>query len=90
MKSCSDGFYGTEDINLHNVDVMTDVLMAPTTFTRYTMTASTALRTSNFVSFFTSPYRVPYVNHADEARNESWKERWDPVEKGRLTKKNTF
>ncbi|RDB24885.1 Elongator complex protein 1 [Hypsizygus marmoreus] len=41
-----DAFYGTEDINLHNVDVMTDVSMAPTTFTRYTVAPTTASRSS--------------------------------------------
>ncbi|KAH7928721.1 IkappaB kinase complex, IKAP component [Leucogyrophana mollusca] len=35
-----DAFYGTEDTNLHNVDVMTDVSMAPTAFTRYTIAPS--------------------------------------------------
>ncbi|KAH7910038.1 pol II transcription elongation factor [Hygrophoropsis aurantiaca] len=35
-----DAFYGTEDTNLHNVDVMTDVSMAPTAFTRYTVAPS--------------------------------------------------
>ncbi|KAF5354980.1 hypothetical protein D9756_005531 [Leucocoprinus leucothites] len=41
-----DAFYGTEDPALVNVDVMTDVSMAPTTFTRYTVAPSTASRTS--------------------------------------------
>ncbi|KAF8661467.1 hypothetical protein AX16_001304 [Volvariella volvacea WC 439] len=41
-----DAFYNTEDPTLHNVDVMTDVSMAPTTFTRYTVAPSTASRTS--------------------------------------------
>ncbi|KAJ3981419.1 IkappaB kinase complex IKAP component [Lentinula detonsa] len=37
-----DEFYGVEDTALHNVDVMTDVSMAPTAFTRYTVAPSTA------------------------------------------------
>jgi len=37
-----DSFYGTEDTDLHNVDVMTDVSMAPTMFTRYTQAPSSA------------------------------------------------
>ncbi|EPQ55375.1 IkappaB kinase complex, IKAP component [Gloeophyllum trabeum ATCC 11539] len=41
-----DAFYGVEDTTLHNVDVMTDVSMAPTAFTRYTVAPSTASRTS--------------------------------------------
>ncbi|KIK60852.1 hypothetical protein GYMLUDRAFT_244010 [Collybiopsis luxurians FD-317 M1] len=41
-----DEFYGVEDTALHNVDVMTDVSMAPTAFTRYTVAPSTASRTS--------------------------------------------
>ncbi|KIK96350.1 hypothetical protein PAXRUDRAFT_138652 [Paxillus rubicundulus Ve08.2h10] len=40
-------FYGTEDTNLHNVDVMTDVSMAPTAFTRYTVAASVTSKASN-------------------------------------------
>ncbi|EEB98896.1 hypothetical protein MPER_01516 [Moniliophthora perniciosa FA553] len=39
-------FYGVEDPPLHNVDVMTDVSMAPTALTRYTIAPSTASRTS--------------------------------------------
>ncbi|KAF8132053.1 pol II transcription elongation factor [Boletus edulis] len=41
-----DAFYGTEDTNLHNVDVMTDVSMAPTAFTRYTAALSVTSKTS--------------------------------------------
>ncbi|KAK7472275.1 putative elongator complex protein 1 [Stygiomarasmius scandens] len=41
-----DEFYGVEDTTLHDVDVMTDVSMAPTAFTRYTIAPSTASRTS--------------------------------------------
>ncbi|EIW80500.1 pol II transcription elongation factor [Coniophora puteana RWD-64-598 SS2] len=41
-----DAFYGTEDTNLHNVDVMTDVSMAPTAFTRYTVAPSAASKSS--------------------------------------------
>ncbi|KAG9312245.1 IKI3 family-domain-containing protein [Chiua virens] len=41
-----DAFYGMEDISLHNVDVMTDVSMAPTTFTRYTAAPSVTSKTS--------------------------------------------
>lgn len=47
-----DEFYGVEDTALHNVDVMTDVSMAPTAFTRYTVAPSTtASRTSKLVHF---------------------------------------
>lgn len=42
----SDEFYGNDDVDLHNVDVMTDVSMAPTTFTRYTVAPSTASKKS--------------------------------------------
>ncbi|PFH52192.1 hypothetical protein AMATHDRAFT_74468 [Amanita thiersii Skay4041] len=41
-----DAFYGTEDPTLHDVDVMTDISMAGTAFTRYTQAPSTASRTS--------------------------------------------
>jgi len=39
-------FYGSDGVDLHNVDVMTDVSMAPTTFTRYTAAPSTASKKS--------------------------------------------
>ncbi|CAL1711610.1 unnamed protein product [Somion occarium] len=41
-----DAFYGVEDTDLHNVDVMTDISMAPTAFTRYTQAPSSVSRTS--------------------------------------------
>ncbi|KAL0955653.1 hypothetical protein HGRIS_001880 [Hohenbuehelia grisea] len=41
-----DAFYGVEDSALANVDVMTDVSMPATAFTRYTVAPSTASRTS--------------------------------------------
>ncbi|KLO09706.1 IkappaB kinase complex, IKAP component [Schizopora paradoxa] len=41
-----DAFYGVEEENLHNVDVMTDVSMAPTAFTRYTAAPSMASKAS--------------------------------------------
>lgn len=47
-----DAFYGVEDTDLHNVDVMTDISMAPTMFTRYTVAPSAASRSSKFVPFF--------------------------------------
>ncbi|OCH92072.1 IkappaB kinase complex IKAP component [Obba rivulosa] len=42
-----DAFYGVEDADLHNVDVMTDVSMAPTAFTRYTVAPSTVSRATS-------------------------------------------
>ncbi|KNZ72380.1 Elongator complex protein 1 [Termitomyces sp. J132] len=45
-----DAFYGTEDVALHNVDVMTDISMAPTAFTRYTVAPTTASRSSRRTS----------------------------------------
>ena len=43
----ADAFYGIEgDPTLHSVDVMTDVSMAPTAFTRYTVAASTTSKAS--------------------------------------------
>ena len=42
----SDAFYGNDDVDLHNIDVMTDVSMAPTAFTRYTVAPSTASKKS--------------------------------------------
>jgi hypothetical protein len=44
-----DAFYGTDDPTLHNVDVMTDISMPATTFTRYTAAPSTVSRTSKYV-----------------------------------------
>ncbi len=44
-----DAFYGLEDeLTLQNVDVMTDVSMAPTAFTRYTVAPTTASKISRF------------------------------------------
>ncbi|KAG1716214.1 hypothetical protein ID866_954 [Astraeus odoratus] len=45
-----DVFYGTEDTTLHNVDVMTDVSMAPTAFTRYTAAPSITSKASKLSS----------------------------------------
>ena len=43
----TDAFYGVEDNPaLANVDVMTDVSMAPTAFTRYTIAPTSASRSS--------------------------------------------
>lgn len=44
----SEAFYGTQDDNadLHNVDVMTDISMAPTAFTRYTVAPSAMSKSS--------------------------------------------
>ena len=44
-----DAFYGDDEVDLHNIDVMTDVSMAPTAFTRYTVAPSTASKKSRFV-----------------------------------------
>ncbi|KAG1812305.1 pol II transcription elongation factor [Suillus variegatus] len=41
-----DAFYNVDDPTLHNVDVMTDVSMAPTTFTRYTVAPSATSKAS--------------------------------------------
>ncbi|KII95516.1 hypothetical protein PLICRDRAFT_96071 [Plicaturopsis crispa FD-325 SS-3] len=45
-----DAFYGVEDTNLHNVDVMTDVSMPATAFTRYTVAPTSASRVSKMSS----------------------------------------
>lgn len=42
-----DAFYGVEDANLHDVDVMTDISMAPTAFTRYTQAPTSVSRTTS-------------------------------------------
>ena len=42
----ADEFYGNDNVDLDNVDVMTDVSMAPTAFTRYTAAPSTASKKS--------------------------------------------
>ncbi|KAF7294045.1 polymerase II transcription elongation factor [Mycena kentingensis (nom. inval.)] len=42
-----DSFYGVEDdVNLHNVDAMTDASMAPTAFTRYTIAPTSISKSS--------------------------------------------
>jgi len=41
-----DAFYGIEDANLHNVDVMTDISMPATAFTRYTVAPTTVTKSS--------------------------------------------
>lgn len=41
-----DAFYNFDDPTLHNVDVMTDMSMAPTTFTRYTVAPSATSKAS--------------------------------------------
>lgn len=43
-----DAFYGDDVVDLHNIDVMTDVSMAPTAFTRYTVAPSTASKKSRY------------------------------------------
>ena len=43
--AATDAFYG-EEANLHNVDVMTDVSMPATAFTRYTAAPSTSSKAS--------------------------------------------
>lgn len=45
--SVAEAFYGVEDTDLHNVDVMTDISMAPTMFTRYTVAPSAMSKTSS-------------------------------------------
>ena len=45
-----DAFYGGDDLDLHNIDVMTDVSMAPTTFTRYTAAPSAVSKKSRWVT----------------------------------------
>jgi len=41
-----EAFYGSDDVDLHNIDVMTDVSMAPTAFTRYTAAPSATSKKS--------------------------------------------
>lgn len=41
-----ESFYGVEDSNLQNVDVMTDISMPETAFTRYTVAPSAASKSS--------------------------------------------
>ena len=48
LTNTTEVFYGTQEDNadLHNVDVMTDVSMAPTAFTRYTIAPSAMSKSS--------------------------------------------
>ncbi|KAF9647728.1 Elongator complex protein 1 [Thelephora ganbajun] len=41
-----DAFYGNDDVDLQNIDVMTDFSMVPTAFMRYTVAPSTASKKS--------------------------------------------
>lgn len=48
---CPDAFYGVEDDpTLHGVDVMTDVSMAPTAFTRYTAAPTAISKASKYAT----------------------------------------
>lgn len=63
VQSAIDEFYGVEDTALHNVDVMTDVSMAPTAFTRYTVAPSTAAsRTSKYDCCYLLGYKYETNN----------------------------
>lgn len=44
---CVDAFFGVEDTTLQNVDVMTDVSMPYTAFTRYTVAPTATSRASS-------------------------------------------
>ena len=48
---CPDAFYGVEDDpTLHGIDVMTDVSMAPTAFTRYTAAPTAISKASKYAT----------------------------------------
>jgi elongator complex protein 1 len=52
LNSFLDAFYGMEDTQLHNVDVMTDVSQPYTAFTRYTAAPTALSKTSSKFVFF--------------------------------------
>ena len=57
-----DTFYGVEeDPALHNVDVMTDISMAGTAFTRYTAAPSNVSKTSKYAAFFGAYLLIPIL-----------------------------
>ena len=72
-------FYGTEDPTLHNVDAMTDVSMAGTEFTRYTVAPTAVSRTSTklVVGIQQCVDGLPEDPILDEARGRSgsWREK---------------
>ena len=71
-----DAFYGTEDPTLHNVDVMTDVSMPATAFTRYTAAPSTMSRTSKYVDITCK--RMTMLTLGTEGvrvQRENWREK---------------
>lgn len=55
LVSLAAAFYDVEDSALQNVDVMTDISMAPTAFTRYTVAPSHLSKSSKYVSHTTYP-----------------------------------
>lgn len=76
----TDAFYGVEDMDLHNVDVMTDASMAPTAFTRYTVAPSAMSKTSSksvialmlwFMYLLTS-FLQTELTLKEKARTQSW------------------
>ena len=69
----SDTFYGMDDSNLANVDVMTDVSHPGTTFTRYTAAPTTSSR-SKCVSISlmtTSTFLIDFSVAGHPGRRES-------------------
>ena len=83
-------FYGTEDVALQNIDVMTDVSMPATAFTRYTVAPTATSRSSKWVqSCLAGVFHDPL--YLGEVPDPSGKlsEKWDLDAKARSTRRNT-
>ena len=70
-----DAFYGTDDPTLHNVDVMTDVSMPATAYTRYTPAPSTMSRTSKYVDMNVQADDYAYTAYRRSSRSKRKMER---------------
>jgi elongator complex protein 1 len=82
-------FYGTEDVALQNVDVMTDVSMPATAFTRYTVAPTATSRSSKWVqSCLAGVFHDTLF--LGEVHDPSGKlsEKWDLDAKARSTRRN--
>jgi hypothetical protein len=95
LTDITDAFYGMDDNPaLANVDVMTDVSMAPTAFTRYTVAPTSASRSSRWVSLSSDAddeygKNVNISAGALPVRSARWSGKLAPGEKELWTRKST-
>lgn len=83
-------FYGTEDVALQNIDVMTDVSMPATAFTRYTVAPTATSRSSKWVQSCLAGVFHDSLFFLGEVPDPSGKlsEKWDLDAKARSTRRN--